>query len=213
MPDESPFAFDATGFLYNPQLRGLVGHDLAPDVLAVVEAFAAINQAAKLNRWALERWAVRHGLSEARLQVLLVLRRQPNGMRLVNLAATLEVAPPSLTGLIDSLEKDGLVRRVPDPGDRRSMLATLTATGRERVDEIWSTQVEHQVGITDGITTEELVQLRHLCLRLVENVKRATTRNGPGAAAQNRPKADRGDHSDQERQDRPGRRAVPSRDR
>ncbi|MEU8268152.1 MarR family transcriptional regulator [Sphaerisporangium sp. NPDC049002] len=184
MPDDPGFEVDDSGLLFNPQLRALVGHELGDEALAVVEAFAAINQAARLNRWALERWAVRHGLSEARLQVLLVLRRQPQGMRLVHLAAALEIAPPSVTGLVDSLEKDGLVRRASDPGDRRSLLATLTARGRERVDEIWSTQVERQVGITDGITTEELLQLRHLCLRLVQNVRRATAkRNDPGSGA------------------------------
>lgn len=94
MPDESGFAVDDTGLLFNPQLRDLVGHELGDEALAVVEAFAAINQAARVNRWALERWAMRHGLSEARLQVLLVLRRQPRGMRLVHLAAALEIAPP-----------------------------------------------------------------------------------------------------------------------
>ncbi|WP_424535046.1 MarR family winged helix-turn-helix transcriptional regulator [Sphaerisporangium viridialbum] len=201
MPDEPGFEVDDTGLLFNPQLRALVGHELGNEALAVVEAFAAINQAARLNRWALERWAVRHGLSEARLQVLLVLRRQPQGMRLVHLAAALEIAPPSVTGLVDSLEKDGLVRRASDPGDRRSLLATLTARGRERVDEIWSTQVERQVGITDGITTEELLQLRHLCLRLVQNVRRATAkRNDPGSDAPADPPhtADRGGRNDAE---------------
>lgn len=184
MPDEPGFSADDAGLLFDPRLRALVGHELGDEALAVVEAFAAINQAARLNRWALERWAVRHGLSEARLRVLLVLRRQPQGMRLVHLAAALEVTPPSLTGLLDSLERDGLVRRDSVLGDRRSLIAKLTPHGRERVDEIWSTQVERQVGITDGITTDELVQLRHLCLRLVQNVRRATAkRNDPGSAA------------------------------
>lgn len=100
------------------------------------------------------------------------------------------------------------MRREPDPGDRRSLLATLTARGRERVDEIWSTQVERQVGITDGITTEELLQLRHLCLRLVQNVRRATAKRndlGPGGTPPAGPPhtADRGGRDDAGRTARP----------
>jgi DNA-binding MarR family transcriptional regulator len=167
------FAVDADGLAYNPRLRHLVGADLPPEVLAVAEAFAAINQVARAGRFAMERWAARHGLSEARLQVLLILRKQPHGLPLVRLAEALEIAAPSLTGLIDHLEGDGLVVRQPDRSDRRSVLARLTALGRARVDAIWPDRLERQVGITDGISTAELVQLRHLCLRLAGNLQRA----------------------------------------
>jgi DNA-binding MarR family transcriptional regulator len=172
-------AVDPDGHVFNPRLRELVGADLPPEVLAVAEAFAAINQVARLGRWAMERWAARYGLSEARLQVLLILRKQPQGLPLVRLAEALEISAPSLTGLIDHLEDDGLVVRQPDHNDRRSVLATLTALGRARVTEIWPDRLERQVGITHGVSTDELIQLRHLCLRLADNLQHASVARTP----------------------------------
>ncbi|MBW8484301.1 MarR family winged helix-turn-helix transcriptional regulator [Actinomadura parmotrematis] len=178
-------AEDGDGLLYDPRVRALVGADLPPEVLAVVEAFSAIGRAARVSRTTMERWAAAHGLSEARLQILLVLRQQPAGMPLVQLADFLEIAPPSLTGLIDGLEADGLARRGQDSADRRLVRARLTAKGRERVDEIWPRRVAQQRGVTEGIGEAELVRLRHLCLRLLANIKSATAeakaaRSSPG---------------------------------
>ncbi|HLU99414.1 MAG TPA: MarR family transcriptional regulator, partial [Thermobifida alba] len=40
----------------------------------------------------------------------------------------------TMTNRIDRLAEDGLVRRLPDPADRRGVLVRLTDEGRERVD-------------------------------------------------------------------------------
>jgi DNA-binding MarR family transcriptional regulator len=45
------------------------------------------------------------------------------------LAAAEGVAPPTMTRLVDGLERDGLVRRVADPADRRGVLVRATAHG------------------------------------------------------------------------------------
>jgi DNA-binding MarR family transcriptional regulator len=165
-------AYGGDGLLYDPRVRTLLT-GLPADVLAVAEAFAAIDRAARVSRRLFEGWAAVHGLSETRLQALLILRQQPAGMPLARLARGLEIAPPSLTGLLDSLEADGLVTRTPDPADRRSVRARLTRVGRKQVDEIWPDHLEQQRGITEGITAAELVALRHLCLRLLVNLRRA----------------------------------------
>jgi DNA-binding MarR family transcriptional regulator len=166
-------AYGADGLLYDPLVRTLLT-GLPADVLPVAEAFAAIDRTARVSRRLFERWAAVHGLSETRLQALLILRQQPEGgMPLARLARALEITPPSLTGLLDSLEADGLVTRTPDPADRRSVRARLTRVGRKQVDELWPDHLEQQRGITEGITAAELVALRHLCLRLLANLRRA----------------------------------------
>jgi DNA-binding MarR family transcriptional regulator len=123
-----------------------------------------------------ERWADKHGLSEGRLQILMRLRHERDGVALGELAQMLSVSPRNITGLIDNLERDGLVARVPDPADRRSVLATLTEKGRDRIDSIWRDAAHRQVSLTEGFSEEELAQLRHLCLRLVQNMSRAMKR-------------------------------------
>src|SRR6266853_654254 len=51
-----------------------------------------------------------------------------------DLADELDSTPRNITGLVDHLERDGLVERVPDPQDRRSVRARLTPAGRERIE-------------------------------------------------------------------------------
>jgi DNA-binding MarR family transcriptional regulator len=177
MKTASPFELeiDSHGCLYNPAVREVLGRQVEAKAAAAVEAFAALRWAAKLAHQSMERWADKHDLSEGRLQILFRLRHQRDGVALGELAAMLNVSPRNVTGLIDNLERDGLVARVPDPGDRRSVQATLTEKGRKRIDSIWRDAVRRQVGVVEGFSEEELAQLRHLCLRLVQNLNRTIT--------------------------------------
>jgi DNA-binding MarR family transcriptional regulator len=53
------------------------------------------------------------------------------GLRLSELSGSLRIAPRSGTEVVDALEERDLVRRLPDPGDRRATLVVPTAAGRE----------------------------------------------------------------------------------
>lgn len=172
--EELGLATDEQGWLYNGRIRALMAGCLDADELAVVEAFSAVAQAARAMRWSMERWAARHGLSEARLTVLLLLRQRPDGMPLGELAGLLDVSPRTVTGLVDHLERDGLVSRVPAVSDRRSVLGRLTERGADLIDAIWPRRVERQMNITSGISAQQLAELRHLCLRLVANLRQAS---------------------------------------
>jgi DNA-binding MarR family transcriptional regulator len=72
------------------------------------------------------------GLSRPKLTVLtqLVVKGEP--MTLSDLAAGLACVRSNMTQLIDRLEADGLVKRMPDALDRRIVRAELTPTGRDR---------------------------------------------------------------------------------
>ena len=93
-------------------------------------------------------------------------------MPLGELADDLAMTPRNVTGLVDHLERDGLVTRVPDSADRRSIRASLTAAGRARIDAIWKEGLEHQSEVVKGMTKDDLAQLRHLSLVLVENARK-----------------------------------------
>src|SRR6267143_1559926 len=82
----------------------------------------------------------------------------------------LQVAPRTITGLIDNLERDGWVSRVHDGSDRRSIQAQLTKKGLDQVLSIRREAVRLQAAATRGLTADELVQLRHLCLRVIQNM-------------------------------------------
>jgi len=162
-------ARDEQGRLYLKSLRQLF-HPLNVD-MAPVEALAALRVAWRTMHLLQERWGASKGLSEGRLGVLFRLYRSGD-MPLGQLADELMTTPRNITGLVDHLERDGLVTRVADPVDRRSMRARLTETGRERIEGIWREGIARQYEIVKGMSKDDLAQLRHLCLLLVENARK-----------------------------------------
>ncbi|HWZ58716.1 MAG TPA: MarR family transcriptional regulator [Gemmatimonadaceae bacterium] len=71
-------------------------------------------------------------LSSPKFAVLTILVDANDALTLSELAAKSSCVRSNMTQLIDRLEADGLVRRIDDPHDRRSVRAELTARGRER---------------------------------------------------------------------------------
>jgi DNA-binding MarR family transcriptional regulator len=71
------------------------------------------------------------GLTFARYEALMLLHFSRAGsLPLGKMGARLQVHPASVTNLVNGLERDGYVQRTPHPSDRRTILATITATGR-----------------------------------------------------------------------------------
>jgi DNA-binding MarR family transcriptional regulator len=160
---------DENGRLYMKRFREMFAA-LQVDVSSV-EALAAVRFAGRSLHLLQERWAEQHGLSEGRMGVLFRLHRCGD-MPLGELANDLDSTPRNITGLVDHLERDGLVERVPDPADRRSVKARLTEEGRKQIDAIWKEGLEHQFTLVEGLSKEDLAQLRHLSLLLVENARK-----------------------------------------
>jgi DNA-binding MarR family transcriptional regulator len=72
------------------------------------------------------------GLSMAKHSALTKLQEAGEPLTLSDLAARLSCVRSNITQLVDRLEADGLVRRVADPDDRRSVRAELTDIGVEK---------------------------------------------------------------------------------
>lgn len=106
------------------------------------------------------------GFSPAQWRILhqLVLSETPLSLGL--LAERLAFVKSNATQLIDRMEAEGLVRRLPDPGDRRSVLAQITEKGRQRY--IIGLQAFEPVGkeLLANYTFQEIVQLTRLVERL-----------------------------------------------
>lgn len=86
-----------------------------------------------------QRWsrylAEHHGLTPAGMSVLFTLAR---GGQLTHreMADQCYVRPATLTGIVDTLERNGLVERRRDPADRRAVRLALTADGDRHVREL-----------------------------------------------------------------------------
>ncbi len=68
-------------------------------------------------------------LSARQLSVLLIVALEEDEHTVRGLAERLNVAKPAITRALDRLEQFDLVRRAPDPRDRRSILVARTAPG------------------------------------------------------------------------------------
>jgi DNA-binding MarR family transcriptional regulator len=76
------------------------------------------------------------GTTPGQFRMLRHLARCDGPCRLGAVAAALDVAPRSVTSKVDDAEAAGLVRRTPDPLDRRATLVELTPLGRDVVRQV-----------------------------------------------------------------------------
>jgi DNA-binding MarR family transcriptional regulator len=158
---------DAAGRLYSPAMRERVARLGAAGPRA--EALAALATADKTVSSLLDRVFEQVGLSLAQVKALGIIRHLGGtGAQMRIIAMACHVTPRTTTGVVDGLEAAGLVERVPDPTDRRAVIARLTPEGERRHDAAIALQVEVSQRLLAGFDDEEREQLRHLCLRLVE---------------------------------------------
>jgi DNA-binding MarR family transcriptional regulator len=101
-----------------------------PDQIAVAEAlFATIGVLRReVRRAAGQPWLLQ-SLGSSQLELLRLIRRQP-GVSVADAATELGLAANSVSTLVGQLSEAGLIRRAPDPTDRRVARLTLTSTAR-----------------------------------------------------------------------------------
>jgi DNA-binding MarR family transcriptional regulator len=139
----------------------------SPEAASGVAVFTAIVRSFQLLNDQVNDVMKDHGLSFARYQVLTWLATDPeSSLTLSWISQTLRIPPATVTNIIDRLEDDKLVRRVPHPSDARTTLAVITARGRKVATaaiEDLNTRVYEQIGLSADkreLLTELLAELR-----------------------------------------------------
>jgi DNA-binding MarR family transcriptional regulator len=77
-----------------------------------------------------------------------------------------------MTNRLDRLEQAGLVRRLPDPDDRRGVLVELTDAGRTAWEQSVSAQAEKESLVAAALSAKEKEQLNALLRRLMREFER-----------------------------------------
>jgi DNA-binding MarR family transcriptional regulator len=125
-----------------------------------------------------------HGLSPGRFTVLMLLldkaTNQPVQHTPAELADRAGVARATMTGLIDTLERDGLVKRVADTVDRRMMSVHLTTRGEEVLQEVLPTHFQRMAALLSPLPESERKTLVRLLNKIVQ---RASELRAVAAAA------------------------------
>jgi DNA-binding MarR family transcriptional regulator len=76
------------------------------------------------------------GVTPAQARLLRALGHWEEPPRMADLAQRLDVVPRAVTTLVDALEERGVVRRAPDPRNRRVIRIELTEGGLRALDEL-----------------------------------------------------------------------------
>ncbi len=88
------------------------------------------------------------------------------------LARRLELTSGAMTARLDRLEEAGLVRRSPDPDDRRGLKIGLTDAGRRKYQEAIGAQAEKEAFVAAALTDQEKDELNALLRRLMLQFER-----------------------------------------
>lgn len=99
------------------------------------------------------------GLSMPKHSALSRLAEAGEPLTLSELAARLSCVRSNITQLVDRLEAEGLVRRVDDASDRRSIRAELTELGREKQAAGAQELAKAQSELSDLMSADELASL------------------------------------------------------
>ncbi|HEX9132766.1 MAG TPA: MarR family transcriptional regulator [Ktedonobacteraceae bacterium] len=105
----------------------------------------------------LEHVFAQFGLNHWSFDMLATLRRVGVPYRLspTELFRSMMVTSGTMTNRIDRLAEKGLVRRIPDPEDRRGILVELTDKGRELIDSALILHVANEARLLQSLSREE----------------------------------------------------------
>lgn len=108
-------------------------------------------------------------LTVGEFDVLAALRRsgQPHQLTPTALFNTLMVSSGTMTHRIDRLEQSGLVRRIPDPSDRRGTLIELTDLGFSLIEKAVEAHVANEHRILSSLEASERKSLAQLLRKLL----------------------------------------------
>jgi DNA-binding MarR family transcriptional regulator len=118
------------------------------------------------------------GCTFPQFDVLTQLARAENGASFVELSRRLLVTSGNLTGIVDRLEREGLVAREQNKTDRRSFRIKLTEKGRALTKTMVPKHARDIDAILDIIPQEDQLQLRELLGRLKQRLEERTGNEG-----------------------------------
>jgi MarR family transcriptional regulator for hemolysin len=112
------------------------------------------------------------GLGIGQIPVLYLLR-DGSAISQKELAQHAKIEQPSMAQMLARMERDGLVRRTPDPDDGRSTLFSLTKLALSKLPAARAALLAGSKTAWDGFSAEEIATLLGLLRRLNENLERA----------------------------------------
>ena len=96
-----------------------------------------------------------------------------------DLARFARIEQPTLAQMMVRMQRDGLIKRTPDPADGRSSLISLTRSAESRLPEACSVLFAGNRDALDGFTRQEAALLVSLIQRVISNLGRLVSADTP----------------------------------
>jgi DNA-binding MarR family transcriptional regulator len=140
--------------------------DLDASPMAVV---GRLSRAARLVERGVSEELERHGLAAGEFDLIATLRRNGPPFQLTPgaLVASAMVTSGAVTARLDRLVEKGLVTREVDPDNRRSVIVTLTRTGRRLVDRVVEAHVVNEDRLLAPLSARDRERLAALLRTLL----------------------------------------------
>jgi MarR family 2-MHQ and catechol resistance regulon transcriptional repressor len=135
-----------------------------PEPGSISEIFQLLERASRRLKHIQRLTVQQTGLTPSQFYILKLLwecDRRP----FKELARELICSRATITGIVDTLQKNGFIQREPNPDDRRSLLAALTEKGRSLQGELPDLEVYFNQ-CCSGLSKEEFQTLRVLLVKL-----------------------------------------------
>ncbi|MHC1744510.1 MAG: MarR family winged helix-turn-helix transcriptional regulator [Syntrophobacteraceae bacterium] len=111
---------------------------------------------------------------------ILFLLKQRDGQTMTELSQSLSTDNSAVTGLVDRLEKLGLILRKMSPNDRRAYLIHITPDGLEEIGKAKAVIRRANEEIKEGFTPEEIDAFRRVLSSIFERACRSREETATG---------------------------------
>lgn len=125
-----------------------------------VEAFLMLMRTGSDVMMSVEKYFTRFKISHGGFGVLMLLHRHPKvGLNPSDLAARCGVTRATMTGLLDCLQRNKLVRRESDQTDRRTVVVRLTETGLDLLEGLLHDYYQRVALMMGSLSSDDKKQL------------------------------------------------------
>jgi DNA-binding MarR family transcriptional regulator len=144
--------------------------DLDVSSMELIGRFSRVNKHLGLE---ISKTFAQHGLKPADFDVLATLRRSgpPYALSPNDLINSTMVTSGTMTNRIDQLSKAGLVARVKNPDDGRSVVVSLSKAGFKVIDAAVVSHVATQDRLTSGLSKDEQKCLNRLLKKFLQSLE------------------------------------------
>lgn len=151
-----------------PPKPSAASHDAAARPAAAHGVIRLINRARVELIDAMERELAPYDITAPQLIVLASVASQEADSASA-LCKSISYDPGAMTRMIDRLEQKGLVRRIPNPEDRRTMSLEMTVAGKALYPQLLEVKERVQAQFLRGFSADEVRTLERLLTRVIDN--------------------------------------------